>query len=158
MDPGCHKLIDSTKEDICEKSFSNHVVLIKEPMNFENSRLACDAIGGEMFLPKNDSELDLLANLIKPSKICEGAAFLGATKTINEEILGLNSLVEPFSKWGKNQPNGRHISKCISLDSFDGTDYVYNDVQCNFRLCFACNMKVKKSFFVSRSESFDRGL
>ena len=73
QDSGCHKLIDSTKEDICENPNSNQILLIQEPLDFENSKLACEAINGEMFLPKNQNDLDLLGNLIKSSNICERA-------------------------------------------------------------------------------------
>ena len=79
QDSGCHRLIDSTKEDICENPNSNQMLLIQEPLDFENSKLACEAMNGKMVLPKNQNHLDLLGNLIKSSKICE-QAFIGKFK------------------------------------------------------------------------------
>ena len=57
--------------------------------------------------------------------------------------MDLKNTIETFSKWGNNQPNGRHIENCITLETFDGNEYVYNDVECKQHFCFACYMKVK---------------
>ena len=76
----CLEVFDSPRQTICQKEAKKDLILIETQTIFEDAKLNCNAIGGELFLPKNDSELDKLGNLIDSSKTCPNA-ILGGKKS-----------------------------------------------------------------------------
>ena len=110
----CLEVFDSLRQTICQKEAKKDLILIETQTIFEDAKLNCNAIGGKLFLPKNDSELDRLGNLIDSSKTCP-TAILGGKKSNfgGKEIVDIYGQVVNITRWGPNRPNGREIQQCI---------------------------------------------
>ena len=110
----CLEVFDSPRQTICQKEAKKDLILIETQTIFEDAKLNCNAIGGELFLPKNDSELDRLGNLIDSSKTCPNAILGGKKSNLgSKDILDIYGQVVNITRWGPNRPNGREIQQCI---------------------------------------------
>ena len=110
----CLEVFDSPRQTICQKEAKKDLILIETQTIFEDAKLNCNAIGGELFLPKNDSELDRLGNLIDSSKTCPNAILGGKKSNLgSKEIVDVYGQVVNITRWGPNRPNGREIQQCI---------------------------------------------
>ena len=110
----CLEVFDSPRQTICQKEAKKDLILIETQTIFEDAKLNCNAIGGELFLPKNDSELDRLGNLIDSSKTCPNAILGGKKSNLgSKEIVDIYGQVVNITRWGPNRPNGREIQQCI---------------------------------------------
>ena len=96
----CLEVFDSPRQTICQKEAKKDLILIETQTIFEDAKLNCNAIGGELFLPKNDSELDRLGNLIDSSKTCPNA-ILGGQKSNSgsKEIADIYGQVVNITRW-----------------------------------------------------------
>ena len=110
----CLEVFDSPRQTICQKEAKKDLILIETQTIFEDAKLNCNAIGGELFLPNNDSELDRLGNLIDSSKTCPNAILGGKKSNLgSKEIVDIYGQVVNITRWGPNRPNGREIQQCI---------------------------------------------
>ena len=92
------------------------ILLIEHKTHFDPAKLLCHGYGGNLTLPKNEEDMKVLSFHIQQSDVCDWA-FLGLTKSTNDEILDLKGNVVTYLKWGINQPNGKEFQQCISTSS-----------------------------------------
>ena len=116
-------------------------LLIEHQATFEASRYLCKAFGGELFVPQNDYDLDKVSANIKESNKCISSYF-GLKKKHDNKVVDLNGNDLSFSRWNKNEPNGKQYEKCINIYK----DARYNDINCFEETCFVCEMSRKHVF------------
>ena len=123
------------------------VILIEHKTYFDSAKRLCQGYGGNLTIPKNEEEMKVLSFHIQQSDVCNWA-FLGLTKSTNDEILDLKGNVVTYLKWGINQPNGREFQQCITTSS----DGIINDNECDTNDCFFCQIP-EKSWFILRGQT-----
>ena len=116
-------------------------ILIEHSETFEASRYLCKAFGGELFVPQNEYDLDKVGSDINESDKCRSSYF-GLKKNYNNQVVDLNGHAISFSRWAKNEPNGKQYEKCIN--TYEHANY--NDVNCLEEACFVCKMSRKNVF------------
>ena len=143
-------MFDRSRQTVCQKDAKKDLILIETQTIFENAKLNCNAIGGELFLPKNDSELDRLGYLIDSSKTCPNA-ILGGKKSnlVGKEIVDIYGQVVNITRWGPNRPNGREIQQCIETTRLYSENYAIDDISCeDYKSCYFCFIPTSNSFQV----------
>ena len=123
------------------------VILIEHKTYFDSAKHLCQGYGGNLTIPKNEEDMKVLSFSIQQSDVCNWA-FLGLTKSTNNEILDLRGNVVTYLEWGINQPNGREFQQCISTSS----DGIINDNECDTNDCFFCQIP-EKSWFILRGQT-----
>ena len=81
-----------------------------------------------------------MASLLQKPNKCFGA-FIGAKK-FEQRILDLNGNNVSFIKWGLNQPNGKKLQKCITINK----ESFYNDRNCASEQCYFCQIPTKNIY------------
>ena len=79
------------KDDFCTKEKSSKLILIEDHANFKDANLYCKAHQGELFIPKDYSQLDLYGKLLEASIPCRcsediGCAFVGGQKLSAKKV------------------------------------------------------------------------
>ena len=80
------------------KEMSNHLILIEEQSQFTDAKLNCKAMQGHLFIPTNDSELNILGQLLESSVSCQCApsktcAYIGGKKKNSFEVNTLRYII-----------------------------------------------------------------
>ena len=120
-------------------------LLFEFKTDFNSANYICESYGGNLTLPKNEEDLEILGHLIHLSKVCS-STFLGLKKSNKDEIIDLKDNSIHFLKWHLNQPNGGKTHKCIiTYDSY------VDDENCDRKYCFFCQIP-EKSIFVLRGQ------
>ena len=84
------------------KEMANHLILIKEKSQIKDAILNCEAMQGHLFIPTNDSELDILGHLLESSSVsCQCApgktcAYIGGKKTDSSEVNTLGYIMDDY--------------------------------------------------------------
>ena len=112
-------------------------VLVEHLSDFNTSNYLCQALGGNLLVPRNDQDIDEIDALMDQSGKCL-EAFLGLLKVNGSMVEDLIGEAASYMKWGKNQPNGKEFQKCIAI-----YDSSIVDERCDIDACFACQMKAK---------------
>ena len=125
-----------------QESFQDKDMLLVEHItNFDAASYLCEAFGGELLVPQNDNDLNEVGSIIKNSEKCM-SAFLGLKKTQDDKVVNLNGDIISFTRWDKNEPNGKDYEKCINI--YESAKY--NDVNCGGKSCLVCKMSPKHVF------------
>ena len=93
-------------------------------------------------VPQNKTEKDLVGLLINKSDECS-VARIGLIK-LDEKIVDLDGNQAHYTSWGKNEPNGRELEPCVSINS----NSKYNDEACFSKKCYACEMPTNNIYFL----------
>ena len=118
------------------------ILLIEHKANFASSSYLCQALGGDLLVPKNDYEFGRVASLLKQSDSCR-SAFIGIkTLSGNKQLVDQNGNHVQFAKWAFNEPNGKDYEQCVVMYDANG----YNDENCDSRKCFTCQMSPKNIY------------
>ena len=131
----CLEVFNISRKVLCNKEAAKDLLLIETFANFEDAVLTCNALGGELFFPKNDFELEKLGHLTDSSNICTTGTMIGGKKSDSgNEILDLHGQVVNLTRWGPNKPNGRHFQQCIQTHNIYTENYIFDDISCDQKL------------------------
>ena len=129
-------------DPLFKESFQDKdMLLIEHLTTFDAASYLCEAFGGELLVPQNDNNLAKVGSIIKNSDKCM-SAFLGLTKAQDDQVVNLNGDVISFTRWDKNEPNGKEYEKCINI--YESAKY--NDINCAAKSCLICEMSPKHVF------------
>lgn len=131
----CHDFVEM---ETCQDLNEDTLVLETNPKSFEDANFICQANGGGIFTPRSMEDLIKLDQLWKHNDQCLaiwiGKKIMDQGNYYHDRILdGFGNYVD-FVHWNQNQPNGRHMQKCVVLEPA----LVYNDQVCEKLQCFAC--------------------
>ena len=87
----CVDVLILKKNQICKPEKSRNLILIQEHSQFKDAKLNCEAIQGYLFIPKNESQLNFLGQLLESSVQCECApgkkcAYIGGEKKNDSKV------------------------------------------------------------------------
>ena len=116
-------------------------LLVEHQANFATSRNLCQALGGDLLVPKNDYQFGRVADLLKQSDSCR-STFIGLKKLSNKQLVDQNGNPIQFAKWAFNEPNGKDYEQCVVMYDANG----YNDGNCGSKNCFSCQMSPKNIY------------
>ena len=142
----CLEVFNTSRKSICNKEATKDLLLIETAADFEHAVITCNALGGELFFPRNDFELQKLTNLKDTSNICRSIIIGGKKSRIDNEIIDLHGHPVNMSRWGLNKPNGRHFQQCIETHNLYTENYIFDDISCDLESCYSCFIPTRISF------------
>ena len=83
----CIETFMVSKEQFCNKEeASKTLLLVEEHSTFKDAKLNCEALQGDLFIPRNHSQLAFLGGILEASTPCKctevkGCAFVGGQKS-----------------------------------------------------------------------------
>ena len=133
-------------DKIFKESQGEEIHLIEQINDFESSNFICKAIGGHLFVPQNNHDLNRIGSYIENSEKCT-KAYIGVKK-MNGNLVDLDKNDVSFANWYIGEPNGQEYEECVSIvgKSEYSNESKYIDVNCLERYCFACKMSTKNMY------------
>nr|DBA26681.1 TPA: hypothetical protein GDO54_010910 [Pyxicephalus adspersus] len=100
----------------------------------ETTHAICQAIGGRIAAPKNEAENNAIMFFLKKYN---QYAYLGLKEgPLPGIFLYSNRFPAMFTRWKKNEPNGKGQEKCVEMY----TDGQWNDKSCNQKRLTVCEL------------------
>ena len=122
--------------DICQR---NVLEYFSQRLTFEASVQACLGLGGELYLPKNQTDLDHLERLFPEKQIWVPITFVqGSWMSLDGKGPA------GFLPWGKNEPDNSQFEKCAMIKNGG-----FHDVSCERLEAFVCSFN-KENIFALR--------
>ena len=149
IEESCFNTSEIDLNELCSSNGDiKGIVIVQEQMQYENALLACNALGGNLFLPNNQKELNLLSSIQNSTPEAD-KVWIGATKSSLKfnDIIDTNAKEVQFKPWSENNPNGGRIQRCITNQADKG----YTDRRCEKEYPFPCEMP-KNNFYVIKGQ------
>ncbi len=109
-----------TRSAMCKPVKDPDLTFLPFSLNFKEASLVCDANGGTLWYPRNETDLDYGIQLAKSFKsdplknVCTGL-WINANKVHDDLYRTLEGQDITYLKWEDGQPNGRGFESCIAI-------------------------------------------
>ena len=147
-------------EKFCQ--VKNTLVIIKKKLMYQDSKLLCSNLGGQMLMdPDEWTSLPQRERFkIGIAKTCTDGIWIPAIQGSSispgkykwlDDRLHANKTILNISNWSKNEPNGLDREQCV----VGGGNLKWYDVPCHWSRCSICYMPLAQTFYLRGPEIFE---
>ena len=133
--------------DVCSEGLPPKLKLFHQPVSFYQAISIAKHLNGEMFLPKNDADLERALMLDKSRLLsnCQSSMWFPIKRSECDFNFWVNAIKVTeevnYLPWMSGQPNGYPIQNCVGYEKKG-----YNDNLCEEQRCFVAKFKKSPVF------------
>ena len=144
------RLSESRTEDICPIRSSKSIDVLPFSMDNQHANIACKTLGGEMFLPENDYDIQEMNDKIQgdhellKSMSCKKSFWIPLFKANDLKTwVSLNNRSMSVDRTYAIANDGKELQRCAYYLLYK---HFYGDATCDLSFCTYCIWKIKTTF------------